>query len=89
MSNTKTFNNITVGFVTEEKYDEIISFLAASAAKPVKKQGIQLTSFKKFSSDQKLFCVTAYLLRLLPSHYNYRIVDGSKTDLLELDNTEF
>ena len=49
---------------------------------------INLIFFDKFSSYQKLLRVTAYMLGLLPSHENYRTVDGSIADPVELDETE-
>ena len=44
--------------------------------------------FDKFSSYQKLLLVTAYVIRLLPSHESYRTVDGSIADTVEHDEAE-
>ena len=41
-----------------------------------------------FSSYQKLLCVAAYMLPLLPSHESYRIVVGSIANPVELDEAE-
>ena len=65
-----------------------VSSLAASVTNPLKEQNINLIPFDKFSSYQKLIRVTAYVLRLLPSHDSCRTVDGSIADPVELDKTE-
>ena len=83
--NTDVVDNIKLGVVTKEKDDDSISSLAASVTKP---QSIHLIPFDKFWSYQKLFRVTAYMLRLLPSHENYFTVDGSLVDPVELDEAE-
>ena len=86
--NTDVVDNIKLGVVTKEQDDDSISSLAASVTKPPKEQSINLIPFDKFSSYQKLLRVTAYVLRLLPSHESYRTVDGSIADPVELDEAE-
>ena len=86
--NTDVVDNIKLGVVTKEQDDDSISSLAASVTKPPKEQSINLIPFDKFISYQKLLRVTAYVLRLLPSHENYRTVDGSIADPVELDEAE-
>ena len=86
--NTDVVDNIKLGVVTKEQDDDSISSLAASVAKPPKEQSINLILFDKFSSYRKLLRVTAYVLRLLPSHESYRNVDGSIADPVELDEAE-
>ena len=61
----------------------LVSFLAASVTKPLKQQGINLIPFDKFSSYQKLLCVTSYMLCLLPSHENGSIANPVKLDEAE------
>ena len=80
--------NIKLGVVTQGTVDESFPFLAFLATKPFKEQSINLISFDKFSPSQKLLRVTVYVLRFIPSHENYRIVDVSVTDHVELDETE-
>ena len=87
--NTNVVDHIKLGVATHEQDDDSISSLAASVTKPPKEQSINLIPFDKFSSYQKLLCVTAYVLRLLPSHESYRTVDGSiVADPVELDENE-
>ena len=86
--NTDVVDNIKLGAVTKEQDDDSISSLAASVTYPPKEQSFNLIPFDKFSSYQKLFLVTAYVLRLLPSHESYRTVDGSKADPVGLDESE-
>ena len=86
--NSDVVDNIKLGVVTKEQDDDSISSLAASVTKPPKEQSINLIAFDKFSSYQKLPRVTAYVLRLLPSHESYRTVDGSIADPVELDEAE-
>ena len=86
--NTDVVDNIKLGVVTKEQDDDCISSLAASVTKPPKEQSINLIPFDKFSSYQKLLLVTAYVLRLLPSHESYRNVDGSIANSVELDEAE-
>ena len=86
--NTDVVHIIKLGVVTEEQDDDSISSLAASVTKPPKEQSINLIPFDKFSSYQKLLRVTAYALRLLPSHESYRTVEGSIADPVELDEAE-
>ena len=64
--NTDVVDNIKLGVATKEQDDDSISSLAASVTKPPKEQSFNLIPFDKFSSYQKLFRVTAYVLRLLP-----------------------
>ena len=75
-------------FVPNTDVDDSISSLAASVTKPPKEQSTNLIPFDKFTSYQKLLRVTAYVLRLLPSHESYRTVDGSIADPVELDEAE-
>ena len=86
--NTDVVDNIKLGVVTKEQDDDSISSLAASVTNSPKEQSINLIPFDKFSSYQKLLRVTAYVLRLLPSHESYRTVDGSIADPVELDEAE-
>ena len=86
--NTDVFDNIKLGAVTKEQDDDSISSLAASVTKPSKEQSTNLITFDKFSSYQKLLNVTAYVLRLLPTHESYRTIDGSIADPVELDEAE-
>ena len=85
---TDLVNKIKLGVVTKEKDDDSISSLAASVTEPPKEQSNNLIPFDIFSSYQKLLRVTAYVLRLLPSHESYRTVDGSTADPVELDKAE-
>ena len=78
---------IKLGVITKE-HDYSISFLSASVTKPLKEQSINLIPFDKFSSYQKQFRVTAYLLPLLTSHESYRTVYGSIVDPVEIDEAE-
>ena len=86
--NTDVVDNIKLGVVTKEQKDVSISSLAASVFKPLQEQIICLFLFNKFSSYQKLLPVSAYMLRFLPSHESYRIVDVSIADPVELDEAE-
>ena len=86
--NTDVVDDIKLCVVTKEQDDDSISYLAASVTKPPKEQSINLFPFDKFSYYQKLLQVTAYVLRLLPSHESYRNVDGSIADPVELDEAE-
>ena len=86
--NTDVVDNIHHGAVTKEQDDNSISSLASSVTKPPKEQSINIFPFDKFSSYQKLLRVTAYVLRLLPSHERYRTVSGSIADRVELDEAE-
>ena len=85
---TDVVDNIKLGVVTKEKVDDSIASLAASVTKPPKEQSVNLIPFDKFSSYQKLLRVTAYMLRLLPSHGSYRTVDGSIADPVETVEAE-
>ena len=62
--------------------------MAASVTKSTKETPPQLIPFDKYSSYQKLLRITAYALRLLPSHECYRNADGSIIDPTELDEAE-
>ena len=86
--NTDVVDNIKLGNVIKEQDDDSISSLAASVTKPLKEQSINLIAFDNFSSYQKLVRVTAYMLRLLPSHESYRTLYGSIVDPVELDEAE-
>ena len=88
LPNTDVVDNIKLGVVTKEQDDVSISSLAASVTKPPKEQSINLIPFGKFCSYQKLLLVTAYVLRLLPSHESHRTLDGSIADPVELDEAE-
>ena len=78
--------NIKLGIVTKET-DET-NTLAASVTKSTKEPPPQLIPFDKYSSYQKLLRITAYALRLLPSHECYCNVDGGIIDPTELDEAE-
>ena len=84
MPNTDVVDTIKHGVVTKEQDDDSISSLAAFLTNPLKEQSINLITFDKFSSYQKLVRVTAYMLRLLPSHESYRTVP----DPVELEEAE-
>ena len=62
--------------------------MVASVTKSTKEPPPQLIPFDKYSSYQKLLRITAYALRLLPSHECYRNADGSIIDPMELDEAE-
>ena len=79
--------NIKLGIVTKET-DETNTSLAASVTKSTKEPPPHLILFDKYSSYQKLLRITAYILRLLPSHECYRNTDGSIIDPIELDEAE-
>ena len=79
--------NIKLSIVTKE-INETNASLAASVTKSTKKPPPQLIPFDKYSSYQKLLRITAYALRLLPSHQCYRNADGSIIDPTELDEAE-
>ena len=84
--NTDVVDNIKLGVVTKKQ--DSISSLAASVTNPPMEQSIKLIPFDRFSSYQKLLRVTAYVLRLLPSHESYRTVDGCIADPVELDEAK-
>ena len=84
---TDVVNNIKLGIVSKET-DKTNTSLAASVAKSTKEPPPQLIPFDKYSSYQKLLRITAYALRLLPSHEYYRNADGSIIDPSELDEAE-
>ena len=86
--NTDVVDNIKLGVVTKEQYDDSISSLAVSITNPLKEQSTNLITFDKFNFNQKLLRVTAYVLRLLSSHESYRTIDGSIADPVELDEAE-
>ena len=86
--NDDVVDNIKLSVATKEQDDDSTSSLAPSVTKPPKEQSTNLIPFDKFSSYQKLLRVTAYVLRLLPSHESYRTVDNSIADPLELDDPE-
>ena len=86
--NAEVADSIKLGVLTKEQDDDSISSLAASVTKPLREQSINLFPFDEFSSYQNLLCVTAYMLRLLPSHESYRNVKGSVADPVQLDETE-
>ena len=88
VQNTDVVDKIKLGVVVKEQDDDSISSLAASVTKPPKEQSTNLIPFDKFSFHQKLLRVTAYVLRLLPSHEGYSTVDGSIADAVELDEVE-
>ena len=83
----EVINNIKLGIVSTET-DETNTSLAASINKSTKEPLPQLIPFDKYSSYQKLLRITAYALRLLPSHQCYRNADGSIIDPTELDEAE-
>ena len=83
----KVVKNIKLGIVTKEN-DETNTSLAASVTKSTKELPPQQIPFDKYSSYQKLLRITAYALRLLPSHECYLNADGSIIDRTELDEAE-
>ena len=86
-SSTEVVKNFKDCMLTKEN-DETNTSLAASVTKSTKELPPQLIPFDQYSSYQKLLRITAYALRLLPSHECYRKVDGSIIDPTELDETE-
>ena len=62
--------------------------MAASVTKSTKEPPPQLFPFDKYSSYQKFLRITAYALRLLPSHECYRNADGCIIDPTELDEAD-
>ena len=80
--------NIKLDVVAKEQDDDSILSLAASVTKLPREQSVNLIPYGKFTSYQKLLPVTAYVLRLLPSHESYRTIDGSIADPVELDEAE-
>ena len=83
---TEVVNNIKLGIVTKET--DKTNTLAASVTKSTKEPPPQLIPFDKYSSYQELLRITAYALRLLPSHECYRNADGSIIDPTELGEAE-
>ena len=79
--------NIKRGIVTKET-DKTRTSLAAPVTKSTKEPPPQLIPCDRYSYYQKLLRITAYALRLLPSHEYYRNADGSIIDLTELDEAE-
>ena len=84
---TEVVKNIKLGKVTKET-DKTNTSLAVSATKSTKEPPSQIIPFDEYSSYQKLLRITAYALRLLPSHECYRNADGSIIDPTELDKAE-
>ena len=84
---TEVVKNIKLGIVPKET-DENNTSLAASVTKSTKEPPPQLIPFDKYNYYQKLLRITAYRLRLLPSHECYRNIDGSIMDPTELDKAE-
>ena len=84
---TEVVKNIKLDIVANET-DETNTSLAASVTKSTKEPPPRLIPFDKYSSYQKLLQVTAYALRLLPSHECYRTADGTIIDPTELDEAE-
>ena len=84
---TEVVKNIKLGIVTKET-EKTSTSLAASLTKSTKEPPPQLIPFDTYSSYQKLLRITAYALRLLPSHESYRNADGSIIDPTELDEAE-
>ena len=79
--------NIKLGIVTKE-IDKTNTSLAGSVTKSTKNPPLQLIPLDNYTSYQKLLLITAYALRLLPSHECYRNADGNITDPTELDEAE-
>ena len=79
--------NMKLGIVTKET-DETNTSFAESVTKSTKEPPPQLIPFDTYSSYQKLLRITAYALRLLPSHQCYRNADGSTIGPTELDEAE-
>ena len=75
---------IILGILTKETSDTNTS-LTTSATRSTNEPHPPLIPFDKFSSYQKKLRITAYILRLLPSHKCYRNTDGSIIDPSELD----
>ena len=84
---TEVVKNIKLGIVTKET-DVTNTSLAASVNKSTKDPPTQLIHFDKYCSYQKLLRITAYALRLLPSHGCYRNADGSIIDPTVLDKAK-
>ena len=85
--NTEVVKNIKLCIVTKE-INETITSLASSITKSTKGPPPQLIPFDKYSSYQMLLRITAYALRMLPSHECYRNADGSIIDPTELEEAE-
>ena len=84
---TEVVKNIKLGIVANET-DNTNTSLAAHATESTNEPPLQLIPFDKFSSYQNLLWISAYILRLLPSHESYRHIDGSIIDPTELDEAE-
>ena len=84
---SKVVKTIKLGIVTKETEDTNTP-LAASATKSTNEPLSHLIHFDKYSSFQKLLRITAYILRLLPSHECYCTIDCSIIDPIELDEAE-
>ena len=79
--------NIKLSIINKET-DKTNTSLAASVTRSTKEPPQQLIPFDKYNSYQKLLRITAYALRLLPSHEGYLNADGSILDPTELDEAE-
>ena len=86
--NTDVIDDIQLSVVSKKQDDDSISSLAASVTKLLKEQSIILIPFDMFSYYQKLLRITAYKLRLLPSHESNRTVDSIIADPVKLDEAE-
>ena len=84
---TEVVKNIKLGKVTKET-DKTNTSLAVSVTKSTKEPPPQIIPFDEYSSYQKLLRITAYALRLLPSHEFYRNADSSIIDPTELDKAK-
>ena len=75
LPNTNIVDNIKLSVMINEPGDDSTSCLAALPTKSAKEQSVNLISFDKFSSYQKLLPFMAYMLPLLTYHERYRTVD--------------
>ena len=86
-TSNEVVKNIKLGVVTKD-IDETKISLAASVTKSTKEPPPKIIPFDKYSSYQKLLWITAYAMRLLPSHKFYRNADGRIVNPTELDEDE-
>ena len=83
---TEVVETIKLGEVIKQTVDT--NTLAVSATKSTNEPPPQLIPFNKYSSYQKFLRITAYMIRLLPSHECYRNIDGCILDPTDLDEAE-
>ena len=84
---TEVVKNINFCIVTKES-DGTNTSLAASSTKSTNEPHPQVITVDNFGSYQKFLRITAFILRLLPSHECYRNIDSSIIDPTELDEAE-